>query len=151
MAGAFTITFIDSAAVKAGLARFEWTARAVAWADRVGPRLAQQLRTEAPVGKGPGAGRLRDSITYQRRTSVGSVKLEYHSDVPYVWYVIDGTAPHEIRPVAALALHWSDAGGEHFAKRVMHPGTRPNRFHERALKKQLPVIAETFFAAFRKI
>lgn len=43
-------------------------------------------------------------------------------------YLITGTRAHDIEPVRARVLRWEDSGGVHFARRVHHPGTRPNLF-----------------------
>lgn len=120
-----------------GLPAFDWTRRAVDWADRVGPMMAAGMKRAAPVGKGPGAGRLRDSIMYSRKTGIGELSIEYTTNVPYAPYVIHDTRPHEIHATAALALHWLDArGGDMFAKFVHHPGTHANRFPQRAADEQ---------------
>ncbi len=43
-------------------------------------------------------------------------------------YVEEGTPPHEIEARNAQALHWINEGGEHFARKVQHPGTAPMPF-----------------------
>lgn len=53
----------------------------------------------------------------------------------YGRFVRQGTRPHEIRPVRANALRWEDGSGVHFAKKVNHPGTKPNPYHKRALDR----------------
>ena len=40
----------------------------------------------------------------------------------------NGTRPHEIRPKHARMLRFSHRGKIVYARRVMHPGTRPNRY-----------------------
>lgn len=51
-------------------------------------------------------------------------------------WVEAGTQPHIIRPTRARVLAWKDRGGEqHFAKFVMHPGTRAYRIMERAVQR----------------
>jgi HK97 gp10 family phage protein len=127
------------------LRRFEWTRLAVRWADEVGPLTRTALKAKAPVGKGQGAGRLRDSIRYQRRTLGGAVVLEFTANTPYAKYVLSGTSAHEIRPKAARVLHWVDASGnDRFAAAVRHPGTKPNRFPEKAVLPLLPLIQRRF-------
>lgn len=42
--------------------------------------------------------------------------------------VHNGTKPHEIRPKTKTALKW----GKNFAKRVQHPGTKPDPFLKEA-------------------
>lgn len=60
--------------------------------------------------------------------------------VGYGKYVEYGTPPHTIRATEAKALHWKDGKGDHFAKEVHHPGTRPN-----------PFIRHTLHTKFNKI
>lgn len=116
---------------------------AAAWAAEVAPLVQRELKARAPVAKENG-GKLRDSIRHKQVNTAGGVTLTFHTAVPYARYVLDGTRPHEIRPRTARALHWKDAGGDHFAQLVNHPGTRANRFPERAIKPLLPVIQGRF-------
>jgi hypothetical protein len=106
---------------------FEFGTVIKAWADHVGPRLAQRVATEAPKGSGA----LKHSISY-RRTVTG---LQVVSSAHYATYVSYGTGPHPIDPVHARVLHWVDkkSGTEVFAMHVDHPGTRPNPYPQRAL------------------
>ncbi|MET7981698.1 MULTISPECIES: hypothetical protein [unclassified Streptomyces] len=53
---------------------------------------------------------------------------------PAVFYVLEGTRPHIIRPRRAKALHFYVEGAEVFSKLVRHPGTKPNPFLQRALR-----------------
>jgi hypothetical protein len=134
------------------LKRMQWTAAAVDWADAVGPRLADAIRKAAPVGQGPNAGRLADATRYQRTTSVGLVRLEFHADgVPYVPFVLNPTRPHDIVPKAARALHWSPpGGGDFFAKRVHHPGTQGNNYPLRTATSMRGDLVDAFKAAIDK-
>jgi hypothetical protein len=138
------------------LAAFKVTSRFVAWADTVGPRLARRIQQRAPRGKGPGAGRLADATRYQRRTAIGLVRLEFHADrggpVPYMPYVIKGTRPHDIVPKAARVLHWTAPGGSGvFARKVHHPGTKPNDYPRRAYQDLKSEVVAAFHEAFRGI
>lgn len=131
--------------VEKALRRFEWAAVANPWADVVGPVVKAVIKEQAPVSpQGPNAGRLRDSITYEKKTGAASVTMTYATGVPYARYVVDGTVPHLIEPRAAKALHWVDRSGDHFARLVHHPGTRPNPFARRAMEMMLPFIQRTF-------
>ena len=151
MAGMFSIEG-DSGGGEDRLKRFQWTARAVSWADAVGPRLADVIRSTAPVAPVEG-GRLRDATRYQRVTAVGSVRLEFHADdVPYVPFVLYPTREHDIRPRAALALHWQPPGGmDQFARVVHHPGTRGNDYPARAYKAMRSDITQAFKDAFEDL
>lgn len=129
------------------LSRFKWGAAAARWFDHVEPLVKDRLRQAAPVGKGAGAGRLRDSIRSERVVSATSVVLTFTANVPYAGFVLDGTAPHDIRPRNAQVLHWTGPEGGVFARLVHHPGTRPNPFPERAIRPLEDVIATRLRAA----
>lgn len=97
------------------------------WADETGERVRDALKAETPVV----TGRMRGSERYSRTTAGDTTRLDFTAHTPYAGYVIHGTRPHEIRPVAARALRWINAEGIHFAKVVHHPGTKANDFPER--------------------
>ena len=107
--------------------------------------LAQALRDEAPVGKGPHAGQLRDSIAARP----SGTRAEF-SAVGYARYVIHGTGPHPIWPRNKLALFWPGAG--HPVKVVHeHPGTKANDFVGRAVEKSKPALMLVMRAEGRAI
>lgn len=58
------------------------------------------------------------------------------SDSPYFLFVTEGTRPHVIEPLRAKALSWP--GARHPVRRLMHPGTTANPFHERAWTRYEP-------------
>ncbi|MHA6764682.1 HK97-gp10 family putative phage morphogenesis protein [Streptacidiphilus sp. PAMC 29251] len=122
------------------LSRFNWRVAAARWAEQVEPLVKDRLRQAAPVGKGPGAGRLKDSIRSERVAGAASVVLTFTANVPYAGFVLSGTAPHDIRPRNAQALRWDGPGGPMFARVVHHPGTRPDPFPERAIRPLEAVI-----------
>ena len=133
------------------LRRFQWTRAAVLWLDEVGPVVRAALKEAAPVGKGPRAGRLRDSIRYQRFTQIGtSARGEFTANTPYATYVIKGTRAHRITAKAARTLRWESGGQTHFARSVMHPGTKPNHFAENTMRAQEPYVRQRFAAVMRK-
>ena len=106
--------------------------------------LAQALRDEAPVGKGPHAGHLRDSI----QAKPSGTRAEF-SVGGYARYVIHGTGPHTIEPRQKLALFWEGAG--HPVKVVHHPGTKANDFVKRAVEKSKPALMLVMRAEGRAI
>lgn len=135
---------------------FNATLRMVGWADKTGLLMEHELKAQAPTDKRgrAGAGRLKNSIHYQRRTSIGKIVLTFHSDDPAARWVIDGTRPHPITPngTGHLALHFPDASGEMiFRNHVQHRGSHANPFHEKALERMLPVINSSFAALFERI
>jgi hypothetical protein len=131
------------------LLRFIATERLVAWADAIGPKINKALKDEAPVGEGPGAGVLKESIQYQRTTISGMVTLRFHTNVPYARYVVEGTGQHPISARNAQTLHFTGRDGvEYFRHSVNHPGNKPNPFNQRAYERMLPEIAASFRAVF---
>lgn len=59
------------------------------------------------------------------------------SSHPATLYVVNGTRPHQIRPVRAKALRFTVGGRVVFAKLVNHPGTKANDFMNKALREAL--------------
>ncbi len=124
---------------------FNWTRLAVAFADEWGPRILAALRAEAPVAAGADSGRLRDRLQFQRRTTVGSMTMLFTDDVPYFDYVIKGTTGGQIiKPVAARALHWSNAGSDYFAKSVVRGDTPANDFPSRVWDRMAEEVQNGF-------
>jgi hypothetical protein len=74
-------------------------------------------------------GRLANSIEYH----MAGHSLIVAAHAPYAAYVELGTRPHVILPRNAQALRWYGPDGAVFAKRVNHPGTKPEPFLRRAL------------------
>lgn len=127
----------------------QWRFRTVAtaWADELEPLILERLRDAAPVGKGPEAGRLRDSMRGRRQFTATGLRLEFRSDASYVSFVLKGTKAHVIRPRSAKVLYWQDGGGGHFARMVHHPGTKANPFVSRAVDPLRPLIAARMASA----
>jgi Bacteriophage HK97-gp10, putative tail-component len=117
-------------------AQFSFTSTILEFYAEAAPRLQTELQDAAPVGKGPTAGRLRDSIYYvvdqeQSEVTGGSTyTLAFRTDAPEAKYVLGGTEAHPITPTSALALHWTnyDTGEEVFAAHVNHPGSTADDF-----------------------
>jgi hypothetical protein len=97
-----------------------------------------RLKETAPVGKGPRAGRLRDSIRYEPHLAAASGQLVFTSTAPYAGFVVRGTKAHDIpfkKPQPLLfKVGWRTV------RVVHHPGTKPNPFPERAIRPLLPLI-----------
>src|SRR6266702_6184737 len=105
--------FLSTNEARFGNAGMKLSAEMANLADRWGPILTATLMEEAPVNKNrwdpvamAHAGRLRDSIRYERASSVDKILMQFTTNIPYAEYVIEGTAPHDIYPVSAQALHW---------------------------------------------
>lgn len=104
--------------------------------------LQNVLKQKAPYN----TGELRNSI----RVEVEGESIKVHM-VEYWKYVEYGTPPHIIRPKSKKALHWKEqttgprggkASKDVFAKKVMHPGTRPQPFVRPVFYFELPRILE---------
>jgi len=93
--------------------------------------ILRYVREEAPVK----TGRLRDSITAR-----GSGLKRGIYGLFYGRYVVEGTKPHTIRPTHGRVLRFEVAGGVVYATSVQHPGTKPNPFPQRAVKKAEPAL-----------
>lgn len=66
-----------------------------------------------------------------------TANAEYSADIEY------GTGAHEIKPVNKKALAFQKNGETVFAKKVNHPGTKPNpvmRKAARTVQKEIPQI-----------
>lgn len=140
--------------------RFNWNRTAVAWADTVGPigrtalkaRAPRSKAADFPKGSGRRPGRFALSIRYQRRSEGGAVvRVEWTANTPYARWVIEPTAPHEIRAKAARYLRFKGGGGSIvFAKRVHHPGTKGNTFATDTMRHYEPVAQGAYTRMIRE-
>ena len=113
--------------------------------DIVMARAANQGMTwmypDTPVGNTMA---LRNSL-FSRQ--IGKASMEIGSNSLIGVFVHQGTRPHEILPVRAQALRFR-VGGIHgsfiFARRVWHPGTKPNPFVKRTVDKLVIFIRREF-------
>ena len=109
---------------------------------RIGTVLVPALKRNTPVR----SGKLRNSTRFQIKGTRDDQALDVRQGartekgVIYRPFVTGGTRPHEIRPVTAKALRFNVGGRVVFAKKVNHPGTKPNPFHVKTLNEELPVI-----------
>lgn len=91
-------------------------------------------------------GKLANSTRFQIKGTAEDQVLEIRQGartqqgVLYRPFVTQGTRPHEIRPVTAKALRFVVNGRTVFAKKVNHPGTKPNPYHVRTLNEQMPNV-----------
>lgn len=99
--------------------------------------MSRRVVTAARLGVGVDTARLLATI--RRENGVGPLGL--YTDITagrrgitdYLGYHMDGTPPHTIRPRRRRALRFVSGGAVVYARRVRHPGTRPNPFLVRAL------------------
>ena len=93
-------------------------------------------------------GRLKKSIEIKKIKGGKSIG----PDTPYDTYVEFGTGPHLIKPVRASVLHWVGKDGkDHFAKSVMHPGTRRQPYMRPAIQENRKDIARFTAKEIRKV
>jgi hypothetical protein len=64
--------------------------------------------------------------------------------VSYAKFVVEGTAPHEIRAPDGGVLSFMVAGKRIFTPIVHHPGTKPNPFMQKAVDEARSKVDETF-------
>lgn len=68
----------------------------------------------------------------------------------YANWVHDGTRPHLITPTNRVSLRWATGGGFKYAKKVMHPGTKPDQFLYQAVEKKKDSLMERYGDALNK-
>lgn len=109
-------------------------------------RRANRLRDAAKMQVGVRTGRLRRSIRVygHRRTALGQ-KIQIGSSVPYALLHHNGSRPHIITPSNQRFLKFKPKGGAKsgwniladgsvLARKVRHPGTKPNRYLSDSVK-----------------
>lgn len=91
-----------------------------------------KARQFSPVKSGKNRASLRME---QSREDTGRYKTGYSisANMPYSAFISKGTDPHEIVPVNGPLLRFQVGTQIVYARRVMHPGTKPNNYLERAL------------------
>jgi len=100
-------------------------------------------KSEVPIRTGT----LRRSITMDYRP----ISVSIYPTVKYALPVHEGTQPHVIVPVKKQALVFKKGGKMVFARRINHPGTKPNRFVERTVAKSESPINAFFIKALDNI
>lgn len=102
--------------------------------QRVKAEAQRRVGVYSPPPAGPrrarAPGTLRDSIVTRLVTSGGQPFVEVGSEDEIALWHHEGTVPHPIVPRNAKRLvFWSArAGRVVYARKVNHPGTRPNRY-----------------------
>lgn len=100
-------------------------------------RVAMFSRREAPVKTGKLRGMIR---VQQSRDTRGRFTSGYEvvSNAWYSKYVTDGTPPHVIVPRSPGGVLRFMVGSQVvYTRRVNHPGTKPNNFLERGLRREM--------------
>jgi hypothetical protein len=73
-------------------------------------------------------GALRKSIGWTFGVGLLGPNVRIGSDLSYARLHHEGSRPHVITPNKRQALKFSSKGAVIFAQRVLHPGTKPNRY-----------------------
>lgn len=109
-----------------------------AFVDRLAELCFQVMYRRAPWR----SGFLAMSITKE----VNGLTAKVGPTVPYAAFVSQGTGPHDIYPVKALALAFlgGSLGGLVFTKHVRHPGTRANPYIKDTADETVDNVQEVF-------
>lgn len=103
------------------------------WSGDVGPQVRDALKAKTPVV----TGRMRATERYAATGFADGVRMEFRAYTNYSEWVIGGARPHIIEAKSARALRWMwyghAPGAIAFAKRVHHPGNKPNDFPKEVL------------------
>lgn len=82
------------------------------------------------------SGMLERSVSVQQTGPAQAVVFLDRNVAPYAAMVHEGTRAHIIAPTRRKALRWSSRGAFFFARRVSHPGTKPDQFLYKAADKE---------------
>lgn len=91
---------------------------------RRGERLRLMAMRQAGKKTGQLAANMRSNVSVDFR----GIKVEVGSNVKHALMHHQGTRPHFIRPKRARALRFMQRGRIRYAQKVLHPGTKPNRY-----------------------
>lgn len=103
----------------------------------VGRNLRRRARRVEARAKELAPGSMSRGITTRIEGNGRDLSAVIRSTHPASLWVINGTRPHQIRPVRAQALRFTVGGRVVFAKLVNHPGTKANDFLNKALREAL--------------
>lgn len=124
---------VDVGALRARVQQF-----AVAVMDDALDQMPDQMRPYAPVGKGPGAGQLQQSIQRDRGefTTGDVIRGRIVASVIQARTTDQGSPAHVIRPkkIGGLLVFEASTGETVFARSVNHPGNAAKPWWERALR-----------------
>lgn len=127
--GARVVVVLDKAAIRY---------LGFSWEGPVGRDLNRRLRTlhfRAEQSAGFRTGELRRRMEIKRKVIRTGLEGQVGSPVKYALLHHQGTRPHVILPRRAKSLRFVVGGKVVFAKRVNHPGTRPNLYLTRWLRE----------------
>lgn len=84
------------------------------------------------------------------QTRKGAVEIALSEQVPYAQYVHEGTRSHVISAINGQVLRFTSRGRVIFARRVRHPGSRPDPFLYEAAEAAESDVHECFSDAIGK-
>lgn len=93
--------------------------------------IGRQIEGEARRRVGVKSGALKRTIGSRLTPTADGFRVEIFAgspDVPYADFHHDGTKPHVILPKRGRFLVFEKGGKTIFARKVNHPGTKPNPF-----------------------
>jgi hypothetical protein len=91
-------------------------------------RRAIFVTAQAKARVGSRTGMLRKSINWRYGIGALGPQVTIGSDLPYARLHHEGSRPHIITPNNRKTLKFSSRRGLVFPQRVLHPGTKPNRY-----------------------
>lgn len=91
-------------------------------------KLGREIERAAKRMVGVDSGELRADIHYRIRHDQAGPFVEVGADLPYAKMHHDGTVPHVIAARNTRFLRFTQRGRVVYARRVYHPGTRPNPY-----------------------
>lgn len=102
---------------------------------KVADELLDEANKEVPIGKPARDHRVPGRLRASGHTEPILDGYAVVYDAPYARMVHDGTSAHRIPKSGNKLLAWTDpsSGKTRFAMHVEHPGTRPNRWLDRAI------------------
>lgn len=107
---------------------------------QIGAYIEAEAKKNAPVD----SGNYRNNINFDGKKTI-TAGASYSAAIEY------GTQPHSIEARTAEALHFVINGQEIFAKKVNHPGTKPNPVMRNAARTIIrDVLKETSDKLFKR-
>ena len=91
-------------------------------------RIGLEIVAGAKAMVGVRTGRLRQNISMRQGLQGRVQYVEVRADTTYAYMHHEGTRPHEIRGNVGRLMRFNVGGQMIYARRVDHPGTRPNPY-----------------------
>lgn len=99
------------------------------YVSQVATRIQEGAKANVGVSAEPGPdSHLRDTVVKRWVGTPSGPAIQVGSTHPRAKMHHEGTRAHVIEPKRATVLRFKVGGATVFARRVQHPGTKPNRF-----------------------